>query len=59
MQGKTLREALSAGYERGLNFIGSPKTIAPQMNEVIEITETRTAASIPTRAHSAGVPAEC
>jgi long-chain alkane monooxygenase len=38
MQGKTLREALSTGYERGLNFIGSPQTIAPQMNEVIEAT---------------------
>ena len=38
MQGKTLREALTAGYERGLNFVGSPKTIAPQMNEVIEAT---------------------
>jgi hypothetical protein len=36
MQSKTLREALSVGYERGLKLIGSLKTRAPQMNEVVE-----------------------
>jgi len=35
---RTLREAISAGYERGMNFVGSAKTVAPQMNEVIEAT---------------------
>jgi alkanesulfonate monooxygenase SsuD/methylene tetrahydromethanopterin reductase-like flavin-dependent oxidoreductase (luciferase family) len=35
---KTLREALSGEEKRGLNFIGAPRTLAEQMNEVIEAT---------------------
>ena len=60
MQGKTLREALSTGYERGLNFIGSPQTIAPQMNEVIEATGRHAVPCPPPILALTGArPAEC